>query len=92
MPDNVKRPVEEEACTSLPIQANLLVGEDGYLYADGIRIGRLVGGRNDPCLQFVDRLRSRSRRRGTRFVNVPIRLSRMGLTQNVICAIFKLSK
>jgi len=42
----------------------------GFVYVDGIRVCRLIPSRG--TLQFCDRNRQRSQRRGTRFVEVKL--------------------
>lgn len=54
-------------------QAQPKVDGRGFVTVDGVKIGRLVTGRDGkPCLQFCDKNRHRSHQRGTRLVEVPI--------------------
>lgn len=73
--DGVNRPVERivpEAARP-PIQSGLHVDPSGFVCVDGIRVARLVERDGTRLLQFADRCRGRSQRRGTRYVEVPVR-------------------
>jgi hypothetical protein len=48
----------------------LTVDKQGYIYADGVKIGRVYHERD--TIQFCDKNPCRSSLRGSRFVEVPI--------------------
>lgn len=75
MSDGVRRTVERivpEAARP-PLQSGLRVDPSGFVCVDGIRVARLVERDGTRLLQFADRCRGRSSRRGTRYVEVPVK-------------------
>lgn len=71
----IRRPVERMVPQAArpPVQVGLHVDVQGFVCVDGMRVARLVERNGTRCLQFADRCKPRIRRRGTRYVEVPVR-------------------
>lgn len=53
-----------------PIPSTIIVDSQGFVFAEGVRVGRLSPNKN--ALQILDKDRRRCEARGSRFVEVPI--------------------
>lgn len=73
MSEMVRRPVERvlEAARP-PKREGLHVDSEGFVCVGGVRVARLVERDGTRLLQFADRCKWRSARRGTRYVEVPV--------------------
>lgn len=54
----------------IPSTPTIIVDSQGFVFAEGVRFGRLSPNRN--AIQIMDKDRRRCEARGSRFVEVPI--------------------
>lgn len=71
----IRRPVERivPQVARPPMRAGLHVDPRGFVCVDGIRVARLVERNGTRMLQFRDHCKPRVKKRGTRYVEVPVR-------------------